>query len=373
MDQDKPPPLPPPLPPQFPPPVVAGLGVAGATMVSIVVVALALGGAYVARPYWQTTMTAPAADTGDLAQRLAKVEKDLAARPATVAPTADPKIAQELAALNKKATDLEAALLKRAGDLDTALAASKRDGAQAVAAVAEQAKALAGRVDGLEKGFDPQSFIALRNGLNDLGGKIDVLGKRLDQAEKAASAARAQGLADAALALAVAQLRRMIDSGQGFSAELAACRALAGADAKLAASLDALASLSSGGIATRAALADEFQESAAAIARASLQRGETGWLRAVIDRLDSLVTIRPVGADVAGETPRARAARAEALLARNDLAGAVRALGGLDGRPAEAAKPWLDRAKARLAAEAAVASLEAQATAHLAAKPGAAQ
>jgi hypothetical protein len=313
------------------------------------------------------------ADTGDLGQRVAKVEKDLAARPTATAPTPDPKVAQDLAALGKKATDLEAALTKRTGELDAALAASRRDGAQAAAAATDQAKALAARVEALEKGFDPQGFVALRNGLNDLAGKIDALAKRLDQAEKAAAAARAQGLADAALALAVAQLRRAVDSGQAFSAELAACRALAGGDAKLAPSLDALAPLSSGGIATRAALADEFADTAAAIARASLQRGETGWMRAVIDRLDSLVTIRPVGAAVAGETPRARAARAEALLARNDLAGAVRALGGLDARPAEAAKPWLDRAKARLAAEAAVASLEAQATAHLAAKPGAAQ
>jgi uroporphyrinogen-III synthase len=215
--------------------------------------------------------------------------------------------------------------------------------------------------------------VALRNGLNDLGGRIDALGKRLDQAEKAAAAARAQGLADAALALAVAQLRRAVDSGQAYSAELAACRSLAGADAKVKSWLDALTPAAGSGIATRAALADEFPDTAAAIARAALQRGETGWLRTVIDRLDSLVTIRPVGASVAGETPRARAARAEALLARNDLAGAIGLLGGLEGRPAEAAKPWLDRARARLAAEAALASLETQATAHLAAKPGAAQ
>jgi len=175
------------------------------------------------------------------------------------------------------------------------------------------------------------------------------------------------------LALAVAQLRRAVDGGQAYSAELAACRALAGGDAKVVGALDALAPSAGAGLASRAALADEFSDTAAAISRAALQRGETGWLRAVIDRLDSLVTIRPVGAAVAGETPRARAARAEALLARNDLAGAVKALDGLEGQPAEAAKPWLARAKARAGAEAALSLLEAQAMAHLAAKPGAAQ
>ncbi len=384
MEQEKPPPLPPPLPPQTVPQPSPGLGVAGAAMVSIVVVALGLAAAYVARPYWQTApaVQATLADTGELSQRLAKLEKDMAVRPAPPAP--DPKVAQDLSALAKKTADLEAALQKRSSDLESALAAakrdadaqlaaSKRDSAQAVAAAADQAKALVVRVEALEKGFDPQGFVALRNGLNDLGGRIDALGKRLDQAEKAAAAARAQGLADAALALAVAQLRRAVDSGQAYSAELATCRSLAGADAKVKSWLDALTPAAGSGIATRAALADEFPDTAAAIARAALQRGETGWLRTVIDRLDSLVTIRPVGASVAGETPRARAARAEALLARNDLAGAIGLLGGLEGRPAEAAKPWLDRARARLAAEAALASLETQATAHLAAKPGAAQ
>ncbi|MCC7046976.1 MAG: uroporphyrinogen-III synthase [Alphaproteobacteria bacterium] len=374
MNNDPPPPIPPRLPPQEPPAARTGLGVAGVAMVSIVVVALALAGAYVARPYWQgATAASGPADTGDLAQRLGKLEKDVAARPATSAAAApDPKLAQDFAALTKKTTDLEAALTKRAGDLDAALASARRDGAQAASAAADQAKALAARLEALEKGFDPQGFVALRNGLNDLGGRIDALGKRIDQAEKAASAARAQGLADAGLALAVAQLRRAVDGGLGFSAELAACRALAGGDAKVAASLDALAPLSAGGVATRAALGDDYPDTAAAISRAALQRSETGWVRTVIDRLDSLVTIRPVGADVAGETPRARAARAEALLARNDLAGAVKALGGLDGRPADAAKPWLDRARARLSAEAALAALDAQAMAHLAAKPGAA-
>lgn len=373
MNNDTPPPIPPRLPPQEPPAVRGGLGIAGAALVSIVVVALALAGAYAARPYWQgATVASGPADTGELAQRLAKLEKDVAARPAPSAAAPDPKLAQDLAALAKKAADLEAALSKRAGDLDAALASARRDATQAQTAAADQAKALATRLESLEKGFDPQGFVALRNGLNDLGGRIEALGKRIDQAEKAASAARAQGLADAGLALAAAQLRRAVDNGLGFSAELAACRALAGGDAKIAASLDPLAPLSAAGVATRATLVDEYPDAAAAISRAALQRSETGWLRTVIDRLDSLVTIRPVGADVAGETPRARAARAEILLARNDLAGAVKALGALDGRPADAAKPWLDRAKARLAAEAALAALDAQAMAHLATKPGAA-
>lgn len=374
MDPDAPPPIPPPLPPQAVVPPPAGLGVGGAALVSIVVVALALAGAYVARPYWQAPGTVPVpAEQGDIVQRLAQLETQIAARPAPPPTAPDPKLAQDVAAAIRKTGDLETALAKRAAELESALAVARRDLAQAGATAAEQARALAARIEALEKGFDPQGFVALRTALNELGGRIDALGKRLDQAEKAAATARAQGLADAALALAAGQLRRAVDSGQPYSAELAACRALAGGDDKVKAALDALAPMAGAGIATRAALADSFADTAAAIARAALQHGETGWLRAVIDRLDALVTIRPVGANVAGETPRARAARAEAMLARGDLAGAVQTLGGLDGKPAEAARAWLERAQARLAAEAALAALEAQATAHVAAGPGAAR
>jgi hypothetical protein len=195
------------------------------------------------------------------------------------------------------------------------------------------------------------------------------LNGRLDAAEKATSAARAQGLADAALTMAVAQLRRAVEGGSVYSPELAAVRAVTGGDAKLQATLDALAPAAQAGVASRAALTDEFPAVANAIARASLQRGGESWWRAVTDRLDGLISIRPVGAAVAGDHPRAKAARAEAAAARGDLAGAVAALNGLEGKPAETAKPWLDRAKARLAADQALAALESQATANLAAKP----
>jgi uroporphyrinogen-III synthase len=75
-----------------------------------------------------------------------------------------------------------------------------------------------------------------------------------------------------------------------------------------------------------------------------------------------LVTVRPVGDDVRGDTAEARVARAEAALDKGDLAAAVAELDQLEGRPAEAAADWLSRAKARLGADQAVAGLRAQAT-----------
>ena len=66
-----------------------------------------------------------------------------------------------------------------------------------------------------------------------------------------------------------------------------------------------------------------------------------GLLDQAAGNLMRLVTVRPVGADVAGESAAARVARAEAALADGDLAAAVAELEPLDGAADAAAAPWL--------------------------------
>jgi hypothetical protein len=82
-------------------------------------------------------------------------------------------------------------------------------------------------------------------------------------------------------------------------------------------------------------------------------------------RLRSVVTVRPVGGDVAGDSPEARLARAEARLDEGDLASAVGELEGLQGTAAEAAAPWLAGARARAAADEAIARLRERALARV--------
>ncbi len=388
LASDRPPPLPPPLIAQAPPPPPrGGLGVVGAAFVSIVIVAGAFAGVYYTRDQWlgdivSAPMPAPAQPSVDkavldaFAARLNKMERDAAARPASpgaVAP--DPKLRDDIAGFDKRLTELQNALYaarEQAKRDSQAATASLSEVAQAAkAAAADQAKAGAGlaqRVEALEKGFDPAAFVAIRNGLNDLSAKLDALAKRMDAVEKIASAARAEGLAQAALALSVGQLRRAVDAGSPFAAELAACRALAGGDAALAAPLGQLAPLAASGVATRADLAQSFKQAAAAIVHAGRARdGATGAWRRFVAWLDSLITIRPVGA-AAGDSPAARAARAEAMLGGGDLNGAVAQLAAL-GEPASgAARPWVERAKARLQAEQALAALEIRAAAAVARK-----
>ena len=82
-------------------------------------------------------------------------------------------------------------------------------------------------------------------------------------------------------------------------------------------------------------------------------------------RLRSLVTVRPVGGDVTGDSPEAHLARAEARLGEGDLASAVTELEALEGPAAEAAAPWLAGARARLAADQAIEALRERALARV--------
>jgi uroporphyrinogen-III synthase len=72
------------------------------------------------------------------------------------------------------------------------------------------------------------------------------------------------------------------------------------------------------------------------------------------------VTVRPTGADAAGDSAGARVARAEAALARGDLAAAA---AELDGLPAAA--DWVAAARARASAGPAMDALEAMSVARL--------
>jgi uroporphyrinogen-III synthase len=74
------------------------------------------------------------------------------------------------------------------------------------------------------------------------------------------------------------------------------------------------------------------------------------------------VTVRRVDdRGVEDEGPLDKLSRAEAMVIRNDLAGAVLALEGLEGAAAEVAAPWVAAAKAKLAAESALSELTSDA------------
>ncbi len=163
--------------------------------------------------------------------------------------------------------------------------------------------------------------------------------------------------------LALLGFHNAIVQGAPFAAELATVeRSFAGNRAVLAV-LAPLRPWSGRGVATVARLQTHLEAQIPVILRAArppvddsgpwLKRN---WARSW-ERLRALVVIRRVGEDVPGTAPDAIIARAEAILAKHDVAGAVTELIALKGAAAAAARDWLAQARARLAADGALAAI----------------
>lgn len=172
-----------------------------------------------------------------------------------------------------------------------------------------------------------------------------------------------------ALLVSVGQLRRAVLEGAPYAAALEAVAALARDRAEMAPALATLRPRAAQGIPTLAGLRARFDRLAVAALRAGAAPAPDAdvWDR-IWSRVQGLVTIRRVG-EVAGDTPAARISRAEAALARGDLAAAAKELAGLTGAAREAVAGWVGDAEARLAADAAVAALDRAALGALRAAP----
>ncbi|GIK98623.1 MAG: hypothetical protein BroJett029_28320 [Alphaproteobacteria bacterium] len=321
-------------------------------------------------------------DMRDLTDRLDALERQAASlqqaieavrqRPAPEAPAAM-EIPDEIAALPGRLSELQRRV-DAVADAAAAQPAPAPEVTEALDGLRAQVEALATTASGFE------AWIAT---MESRIAAAESLEPRVAALEEAGASAERRATGNAALALAVNQLQAALAAARPFQAELAAIGELAQQDPELAAEIEAvqgaLAGRAESGVPTVADLRIAFPPVARAVVAASRaeqaadavapgNEGEAapGWLDQAMLKLSELVSVRPVGEDVAGEDAAARVARAEAMLGRSDLAGAVAELEGLDGRPAEAAAGWLADARARLAAEAALAALQAAVVARLA-------
>ncbi len=319
----------------------------------------------------------PGTQVQDLAARVDQLE---AAPAAGGAGGSSEAVTRSLAELEGKLGDLSAtvARLERAaaGDRPEVAELTSRIGAlearlgQAEGASQEVA-GLAGRVGvvtqqvtaGQEQTAGLTEKVAALDGqIGALSTRIDVLGDTLQQLQQQA-ADREDGRAQAAsLALTVAQLDAAIDGGEPFAQALDSVRSLGDGDPAVVKAFDTLQAAAASGVPTLPELRDSFDRVAADIVHAAQAPDGEGLLDQAAGNLMRLVTVRPVGADVEGDSAAARVARAEAALDAGDLAAAVAELEPLEGAADAAAASWLAEARERLAAQAAMAALQDRAT-----------
>ena len=191
----------------------------------------------------------------------------------------------------------------------------------------------------------------------ELGAAVNRLARRLSALSAPDGARDRAARAAPAVVLAVGQLRAALRTAGPFAKELAAVAAVAGKDPDAAPAISELRPHASAGIATLESLRRRFDATAGEIVLASLGLEGAGWWERAGRRLASLVRVRRTAATAGGKSADAVVARAEALLEAGDLIAATEVLGALEGNAAAAADAWLRDARARVAAERAIAKL----------------
>lgn len=271
----------------------------------------------------------------ELAQKLGQsvAAADEAAQPAAVAAPAAPDLSQPVAELDERLGRMESDLQRL-----------------------DRLEAEMQRLAGMEQGL-----VGVQSAVSEVRSEVQTA---VDKAEQQASQ-------PAATVLAVNQLADALGRSGGYARQLEAVRVIAGDSANLKEPLDRLEAWAGAGLSTVAQLQGEFPAVAQRVAQTEFQSGGEGWLDDVTNRLTSLVTVRRVGdAALASGGTDAALAQADAALKAGDLSGAVQALAGLQGQAAEAASPWLAKARDRVDAEKALADLRLAAIAQLDAARG---
>ena len=353
-----------------------GLGPGAAFALGAAVLAVGVLLAVLARDAWLPLVGGgPGSEAGGgvAPARVASLESRVAAlesAPAPGLPAAAQKTLDGLAAKLDDVANRVASLAKADDTLGQDNAALRRD----VDTLRHDLDAAVARLNAPDS-LSPAEQKAL-DGLRGELGALDTRVGGLDDKIAALSAQRSSELqaaaGDLAAVLAVMQLRDALAGSAPFATELKTLKTLAAKRPDLkqaAAALAPIEPFADSGVPSLVTLEADFPAVARKVV-AVAQAGEgEDWLAGVRRRLSSLVTVRPLGA-VPGSAPADVVARAEALLGRDDLAGAVAQLDTLSGAPAAAAADWLARARARVAARAALVQLNAAVSEHLTAARG---
>ncbi len=277
--------------------------------------------------------------------------------PVAVAPTAAPTPATPVPATPTPATPAPAATavqpampLPAAAATPGIVSGQEYAGLMARIATLEAALGNSARLQDLSKRID-----ALEGKSADAS-TVLALSERVNTLEHVARTAVAEQTARIGQLLAVAQLREAIAAGRPYALELESVKAMS-AQSGVALPLDDvhMTTHAATGIATLLDLRARFDETAGRVLRArTIPEGVSGWVARSFDRMLSLVTIRRIDGLAVGSDPEAILARAGAQLNASNLAASVTEMDALTGPAAEAAKLWLDEARARVAVESAV-------------------
>lgn len=349
----------------------------------------------------KAALAASASDAGmpEQLERIAAVETKLKAL--TEAGAGDPNAGrlEQLAALTGKVADLETSLATQltalrksvAGDVDARLVAATeaaeaaKSGTQridrelaglkseavktgerlvTVKADADRAKdeikrsqdevtALKSALEGVKSSTAKPADVA--SAVSPVSAKIATLEQDL-KALAAAEDARRANAERVVLALELQNLKRALDRGQKYEAELAEVEKVAAG--KL--DLTAFAKFKDQGVPTVADLTKDFRGAANAVIDAETAPASGNVVDRLIAGAKSVIRVRKTDHDAADKSAEAVVARMESALKDGRLGDVIREADGLPAKSKEAASPFLEKVTARASVEQALASLESK-------------
>ncbi len=314
-------------------------------------VALLVGLSVLARPFWEPALypagigAQPPGDSAALGQALDRIAA-LEARGDQPDMAAQARLDAAAAAVGRL-EETAAGIERRLAAVEGSSSALSEPVRRALDATTADVESLRGDIAELRRQIDVQKQTAA-DALAAVTSETGALGARLADLE---ARPVQTGERIAALALAVGQVEAALNAGLSYRAALDRLRAIAPDDALVADGVIALVGRADGGIPGRVALQRRFAAIAPDIDRALADSGGD-WLDRAWHSFTSLVTVRRT----AGAADLSPVSRAEAALDDGDLVAAAAALAGA-GPLGAAGDSWLDDLRARIAAEAAVASL----------------
>jgi hypothetical protein len=279
-----------------------------------------------------------AGNNDDLARRITKLEGQ-SAIPAPAAGTPAPSGTED---------DRLSALERQLGELKAGSAQTE----QLAKGLSDLQVAAGGRELLAQSIRDIQSSVAAAQGeVERLNGQVTSFGSRLDQVDAVLADRHQQALRAEATILAVGQLREALATSKPFAKQLAAVRAMVTGDLDMNAVLDQMQPFADTGVETTDDLTRDFGRLAPTLVRSAVVGDGQSWWRQALYHVESVISIRRVGADVPGDSTEAIVARAEAKLDEDDLQGAIGILQALTGADADLASPWIHDAGHRIAVD----------------------
>ena len=278
--------------------------------------------------------------TGDLTERLAKLEASIGALAA-----GDQTSDSARAALAAKLTELGEAAKSGSARIDRDLAVLKTEAGR----VGQRLDALRGEVD------ERMRSAAKAAELAPLAAKLALLEQDLqgfvrNEGERNSNAQRVL------LGLEIASLKRAMDRGERYTAELDAAKKASGGLLDLA----PLERYMQDGVPTLPALSKDFRRIANAAIDAESEPADAGVLDRLVSGAKSIVRVRKSGHAAEDSSVEAVVGRMEAALKDGRLGDVLAQGKTLPPKAALAADGWLRKLEARYAVDRAVADIEAQ-------------